>query len=152
MSNGWFLVHNEQQWSEYKAKVSAQVSEGAVQWGEAPKEFPCLVTSYSPTPGKVVSCYVFVAEAIKLVEAHGLPVSELAVRAQAVNTVGPAQGEFNRSIWAHIRTLIKILRDTGVIKDDDYYERIYAAELNSVDQDEADSKKSLLDGIEGEAP
>lgn len=148
MSNGWFLVHNEQEWSEYKAKTSQQVSDEAVQWGEGPSEFPCLVTSFSPSAAKVVSCYLFIAEARKLLEAGGLQVIDPADKVKAVNTVGPNQAEFNRSMWAHIRTLIEIGKATGLITDDEYYKRVYDAQLNEVDQDEADAKQSLLDGLD----
>ncbi len=148
MSNGWFLVHNEQEWIEYKARVSPQSSENAVQWGEGPSEFPCLVTSYSQNASKMVSCYLFLAEARKLIEAGGLQVVDPADKVQAVNTVGPQQAEFNRSMWAHIRTMIQSGKDTGWITNDGYYQSMYDAQLNEVDQDEADVKRSLLDGLD----
>lgn len=147
MSNGWYIVHNEQEWTEYKARLSPQVSENAVQWGQGPTEFPCLVTSYAPSSSKVVSCYVFLKEARALLEAGGLQVVDPGATVTAVNTVGPDQAEFNRSMWAHIRTLIQICKDTGLMNDD-HYKNVYDAQLNEVDQDSAESSQSLLDGLD----
>jgi hypothetical protein len=147
MANGWHLVHNEDGWAEYKRQVEQELGGDVVQWGSGPSEFPCLATSFSPRPGKVVSCYVFLGEAVKLIQAAGHDIQVDSGPVTAVNTVGPEQSEFNKSIWAHVRALIKICKDIGVIKSDDDYQRAYDVALSEVDQDEAEQSRSLLDGL-----
>jgi len=148
--NSLTLLKSEEDWSRYRqmfAEASGIVG-GYMGWGDGPKSYPCLVSSYKETGEiltdfKVVSCFVYVSDALSLMRAHGAEITEVSKDVQAVNTVGPQQDGFNRGVACHIGAILDILRDTGIITPEKYKE-YYLRTVSEVDQNvERDHQKIL---------
>lgn len=74
MSNGLTILHSLLEWEDYKSKYAAANgwSPGQVDWGPGPGQFPCLVGSASGGDMRVISCYIYVEDAVRLLSAAGV--------------------------------------------------------------------------------
>ena len=160
----WNLLRDENDWTIYQQNIASKINLPVAQiaWGTPPQTFPCLTTSVSVAPGRVLSAHVYYGAAkqlTRMVEAlKGSPsVDEMKAQeaspqydpnaegqdAPAESAETTVQAEHNRSVNAHVLTIIKLLVDTGIVKEDKYEQR-YQAMLADVDQSEQEQLYKLL--------
>jgi len=146
------LVRNQTEWAELKKAFESHNKKEELEWS-MPEEYPCLAAStlYGAT---VLTCFVYLADAVMLAEAHGInlrksakeqsPASSLGVQ---VPVVTPAQKDFNTSVSANILTIVNYLVTTGICTAD-AYERKYAAVLSDLDQTNATNVSELQERLD----
>jgi hypothetical protein len=142
MSDSLTLMLKPADWEKYKtaAMEKAGLSEDQVIWGRGPASYPCLVagfiTNAEKSPGAMfVCCYVYVEQALELVNAAGIPHNDAAP--SVVNVVGPEQAQFNETMLAHMAAILHVLTDTGITSEE-HYTPIFTRELQSLEQKHAD--------------
>lgn len=141
LQHGLVLLHAAADWVAYRASVAAQseIDAEAVQWGNGPAAYPCLVTSYRASRLKIVCCYFYVNDALELLRAAppgAVPVASVAGSISPGETpqeTHSTHDEYAKSMAAHVMTIVRLLVDTGIVKPDSYEAR-YLAALADVDQ------------------
>lgn len=132
--DGLALIRNPSEWTVYTRSMAQQagVPPAMVVWGDGPKQYPCLVASiYSQPSSRFVTCYVYPAEARKLVEAAG--------PRHAVDAASPppaasvVSSEFHKSVAAHLLAIYHELESLN-ITNKERYEQLYVKYLAMVDQ------------------
>lgn len=117
---GWNLCQNAQDYDDYKQLYCAAkrwVVEDA-EWGQDPREYPCMVATYSPAFMKVTSAHFYMAEARELLGLEA-PLSPV-----LINTVGATQNETNKHVAAHLLTLLQHLVRSGQMSQETYEQRL----------------------------
>lgn len=94
-----------------------------LNWGPGPTEFPCMAASLYQ--GAIISCFVYAADAKRLLAA--------AEAAPAV-AAGPTRADFDRSVSAHILALVHFCKETGLVKTEQIYLDKYHEFVSKVDQ------------------
>lgn len=134
------LLASMADWDDYRQRLCQRLKldPTVVHWGGGPRSYPCLVASIAPAPERVVSCYVFVDDARRLLQAAGLAPGV----AGPVTPPAPAQSDVPRcvrardvdlSFIAHILTVVHFMVETGLCKQHQY-EETYQRFLHEVQQ------------------
>lgn len=148
---GLSMLQNETDWDDYRRSASLEysVSSAQVEWGSGPKQFPCLIASYPVSPTKMVSCYIYLDDARRLLfcdaslagppadtdedDAIELPPDqigdEVAVRAasllsQLLVEKKVNRDDYERHVSAMLLTVVNLLVDTGIVKEDIFEQRL----------------------------
>jgi hypothetical protein len=151
------VLHSKSDWENHRKAlcVANGVQESAMQWGAGPAAFPCMAASRVVSPRKVLSCYVYVSDALTLLKAAGVTVEEK-VPSDPGPVVAPKLGEsrsaevkladstgspdvsraFERSLAAHVLTLMERSVEVGLFGKDGMatYATSYAKHLSAVNQ------------------
>ena len=135
------LIQNETDWDTYRfaAAQAYNTTSSQVEWGSGPKQFPCLAASYPVSPSKIVTCYVYMDDAKRLLFSEaslaGPPVDrgesdaseEDAVAMRATHLMSEMlkekkidRDDFERHVSAMLLSITKILVDTAIIKEDQF--------------------------------
>ncbi len=148
----WHLCKTLADWDAYRQAYATSVglASEVIAWGKGPQIYPCLVCSYLVTAtSHVIGCYVYPDDVKALVGAMNLPAAS-PVQPQAEPDVPPpsppdpvTKQEFEKSVSAHLLTIVKFLEDIGIIKDQSVYEACYNRFLADVDQVHADDLQRL---------
>ncbi len=111
----WTMIRNAEEWAAYCKATAARlmITSEQVAWGDGPKVFPCLVSTLLPprpagAPAKLVSAYVYPADAEELLKAAGRKFLE------PDQPVPPNQKQFNRWATAMIMAMVKNDIKTGL--------------------------------------
>lgn len=155
--NAFVMLKKPEDWDKYKvmwteAKLTS-TSQTTIDWGKSPGSYPCLVSSYAEGPSgvglftrRIVSCFVTVHDAVSLVkEAQSSKIKQTGAQAG----VSKEQAEFNRGIVCHVSAILKLLKDTSIVKEAVYRER-YLAELSQSGQDIGQDHQTILNKVFGE--
>ena len=143
MSTAFSLLNSADDWEKYKTMYAQAAGYHAAQvaWGGGPDRYPCLVASYKERTGallaakKVLSCYVYVSDAEKLMESAGTspsPAEPPIDLSEVDEPRSPTQHEYNHGMAAHMGAILQLLIDTGIITPEQYEKR-YLAALSQVD-------------------
>ncbi len=143
----WTILRGVMCWEKYQQETAKTLGivGTPVAWGNGPKEFPALVTTYMPPsqagqPPKLVSAYVQVADCEALLAVAGIKV----VRPDGNKTVAtaekatpaavtPTQGNFNRWVAAYLLALTRELREVGALKPEPFEQSLMES-LSLVDE------------------
>jgi hypothetical protein len=116
------LLYSSDDWDKFRLMHASlnglQVKQ--VPWGDGPKSYPCLAAATFQKQtvlegvGKMITFYVYIADARKLIEASGEGVSD------GAEGGGSGQSEFNQATLAHLMTIIELMRDTGLMTEEQY--------------------------------
>lgn len=155
----WTLLRSSLDWEKHCQEVAK--STGAtgtlVNWGRGPQSYPCLVASYAASPLKIVSAYVYQADAVSLLQAadqheqHArVASSELPAAASNDDQVPPGsrQADYNKSVSAHLLAIIHFLTETRICKREQYDAK-YTEALACVDEWSAEDRDRLLAQLGG---
>ena len=132
------LIQNETDWDKYRFSTAQiyNTTSSQVEWGSGPKQFPCLAASYPASPAKIVTCYVYMDDAKRLLFSEaslaGPPVDrgesdvseEDAVAMRATHLMSEMlkekqldRDDFERHVSSMLLSIVKILVDTSIIKE-----------------------------------
>jgi hypothetical protein len=164
------LLRGVTDWEAYQTKVSRESGYVGVfiDWGQGPREYPCLVSTYLPPTRpaespRLVSAYVYESDVEVLLCAlrdAGRPVTVPAAPAagrghpEVPGHKPDQQAQFNRWVSAHLLVQAKISRETGLCKPEQFEEWLLEA-LELVDEVKAGKEaamtnpqdKSILDRL-----
>lgn len=134
------VLRSAAEWDAYKVTMAAALglSPQTVTWGGGPQQYPCLVASLpiSGAPIKILSCYVYAADALRLLQSAGLqalPVSALPAAAAPAGITATNLVECCHSLIAHVLAIIDLDIRTGLYTEETYEEN-YTKFLAGVDQ------------------
>lgn len=139
------LIRNPEDWTEHQAAVlrESNLTGMTVTWGTGPAEFPCLAATmpiHRPMGVSLVSAYVYVANAVQLLQAAGKHVGDRAPEnpkidvARALHDFQHDQVRFNQSLLAQMLAVISFIRHVGIATDEQF-EAKYNESLQIVDED-----------------
>jgi hypothetical protein len=150
VSNALSLLITQEDWPKYQA-MYAEAGGFAVNqigWGSGPTSYPCLAASFTQKGSallgakKVVSCYVYVSDAQKLLEMAQMK----SVTASQTAGVSPSQADFNKAMMAHVMTLIDTIVKSGLCKTEQY-ETWFASMLTKADQMSMEDMETIVRSI-----
>jgi hypothetical protein len=148
------LLMHPDEWENFKAKALEDkgLKADEVLWGNGPTSYPCMaagfITGTERSPGAMFACcYFYVEQAIDLVRASGIPPTPDA-GSRITNVIGPEQAKFNETILAHVATILKVMVDTSITKEE-HYNPIFQRELQSIEQRHAEGIEERLQTLRG---
>lgn len=152
MGTALTLLITEEDWPKYQGMYAQAGGFAANQigWGKGPTSYPCLVSSFTEKGSallgakKVVSCYVYVSDAQKLMETAQAAEPRL-------GAVVPSQANFNKAVMAHVMTIIDGMVKIGMCTKDQY-ETWFAAMLTKVDQMSMKDMETIVRSIREAEP
>lgn len=147
------LLKSKADWEKHCEEIVVQlaVCGDTIDWGQGPKQYPCLITQYRVNALKVLSAYVYPDDAVRLLKA----VPEKLVAASkstarktkaktVVSDVTPDIETNSREQSAHLLTCVEFLIRTGICTEAQYEER-YRRMLAHVDQIVSEKRYGLPD-------
>jgi hypothetical protein len=161
MSDNWKLLRGEDDWKLYQTGLANEGTDiASIGWGHGPREYPCLVTSFSPAPNKIVSAYVYPGDAEGLmkatavpdgVRAAAMPAEVLTEPQEAASQDQEAEPEYDQAVAnehtaAHLLAIVRVLVELGAITPEKY-EKMLTAQLATIDQWQAEKRQKLQRGI-----
>ena len=152
MGTAFTLLITEEDWPKYREMYAqaAGFAPNQVGWSTGPVAYPCLVASFTEkgsvllSAKKVLSCYVYVSDAQKLLETAQMKSAE-----PRLGAVVPSQANFNKAMMAHIMTIVDALVRTSIVKKDQY-ETWFAKMLAKADQLRMEDMESIVRSICGD--
>lgn len=152
MGTAFTLLITQDDWSKYQDMYAqaAGFRSNQVGWGDGPAAYPCLVSSFTQKGStllgakKIVSCYVYVSDAQKLIETAHMKSAE-----PRLGAVVPSQASFNKAMMAHIMAIIDTLISTGICKTAQY-ESWFAKMLTKADQMDMEDMETIVRAIRGD--
>ncbi len=152
MGTALTLLITEEDWPKYQGMYAQAGGFAANQigWGKGPISYPCLVASFTEkgsallSAKKVVSCYVYVSDAQKLVETAQAAEPRL-------GAVVPSQADFNKAVMAHLMTIIEGMVKIGMCTKDQY-ETWFATMLTKVDQMSMEDMETIVRTLREDEP
>ena len=165
-SQNFELVQNETDWDNYRfaAAEAHNTTSSQVEWGAGPKQFPCLAASYAASKSKIVTCYVYLDDAKRLLFSDaslaGPPVlrdesdtpaeDEIAMRAahlmsEMLKEKQIDRDDFERHVSSMLLTVVRILVDSSIIKEDQF-EKLLVTYQRLVDEWVTESRDTASEG------
>lgn len=147
---GWSLLKSVDDWDKYKQHMQSDhaLSSSLVNWGNGPKHYPCLVSS-AIQPTKIMSCYTYLPDALQLVAAAGLHVTQSPIAQTPDEVPGHTMADFAKSVAAHLLAIYDAMESMH-ITNKDRHEQDYLRYLGMVDRyhaaDKADAAAQLSEG------
>lgn len=152
MAKQFILLNGGDDWDTYRCTFHAvnHIEPGTINWGQGPQAYPCLVASALNSDNNVLSCYVYAADAMRLLCATGnmtsVPIAPIAsslspVAATPITVV--ERRACDCSIAANLLAIVSELIDVGVTNKE-RYENKYNSFLALVDQETAASKEQIV--------
>ena len=160
------LIENETDWDNYRfsAAQTYNTTSSQVEWGSGPRQFPCLAASYPASPSKIVTCYVYMDDAKRLLFSEsslaGPPVprgksdesDEDALATRATHLASEMlkektidRDDFERHVSAMLLSVTKILVDTSIIKEEQF-EKMLVTYQRLVDEWVTENRDAASEG------
>jgi hypothetical protein len=141
-------------WEKYQKETatSAGVFGMPIAWGNGPREYPALVTTYvapqvAGQPPKLISCYVYESDALALLAAKGGTKIEMKPATKDDLVKGsPSQSDFNRWVSSYLLALVRELREIGALKAESF-EQSLAEALQLVDEVATEKRDQLMKNL-----
>lgn len=139
----WTIVNTPADWVAYQLKTAKelQLLPERIKWGEAPQDYPCMVSTLMPprpagTEPKVYSAFVYMADCEELFAAGGRKFVDPDA------PVLPNQSQFNRWVAAELLTVAHFLTETGICRQAGFEEKLLEM-LTTVDEYHSGNKEEL---------
>jgi hypothetical protein len=159
MSQQLVVLRGPNDWEQYKQKAQAafQMQSAQINWGSGPERYPCLVACAPRDAYQLMSCYVYLDDALRLLKASGgvLDIAKVSglphdffarptpqpvdQQPNQLMTLGPMQTsmlpaqDFYRSVNAHLLAIVQELIEVKVTTHE-RYEGLYNKFLGLIDQ------------------
>lgn len=152
MGTAFTLLITQEDWPKYQDMYAQAGGFAANQigWGPGPVAYPCLVASFTQkgsallSAKKILSCYVYVSDAQKLIETAHMRSAE-----PRLGAIVPSQAAFNKAVMAHLMAIIETMINSGLAKKEQY-ETWFAKMLTRVDQMSMEDMETVVREIRGD--
>ena len=92
-----------------------QVAESALEWGSGPTQYPCLAASVKTDGWRLVTCYVYTNDAMRLLTIDGdMATSECAEGRAARNKRRGRNNDFESYIGGMLLAITNLIVETGI--------------------------------------
>jgi hypothetical protein len=142
MSTAFQILKNAVDWEKYKETHQTSWHVASVNWGPGPSLYPCMaVSTIIRVENRVITCYVYVNDALALLEASPNAVITRSGpdEVPVAKAEGPSQSDYNKHASAMLMALVQELVDMK-ITNEERFERIVTEKLALVDQVAAEKK------------
>lgn len=129
----WQRLDDAAGWCGYRRQLTTlwALDGITVDWGGDPVAYPVLVASHRTAPARVMTAMVYPEDARLLLA--GVPAWEVKA------ACGPSQDDFNRSVQAHLLTIVSYLPEQ--------YAKEYVRNLATLDRWNEEDHERFLRGV-----
>lgn len=129
------LLRHAEDWDQYRKQLAAQagLSGVLINWGNGPKTYPCLVCSTDKGPMRMISAYVYKADAEKLLRFAANSATVVPGPAQVAPASARTLVDYYRHVAAHFLTVAYFMVETGLCKPEQFESKMIEF-LAKVDQ------------------